>query len=283
MVNEFGFAIALSTVSVSGTTTSEHKHKQIVLDTADRAATYDALQALCLSDGDGDSDDDAVSTGTKWVVIVCLPTAVDAANNNNNSSSNTSNNNTDDDNDEKTSFLPRAKNVIDACAKLLITPPSSSSSSEPTSAISRFILLTSLGAGDSELSIPKQVQQALRPQLLDMTDAEAYLRAHVPATSMPWTIVRPAPVDDHVTDSRRRKLADTAVTLQTACYGTVSSAQVAWAVARVAASKGGDMEKNVVGKTVHVVDRTQVLITAPYVRPLEKWESLPFDEIDLGQ
>lgn len=147
--------------------------------------------------------------------------------------------------------LIAAKNLIDASAE---------------AGVLRFIFISALGAGHSERAVPLQVMMTMRPILLDKTDAEAYLRAH--ASSMEWTIVRPAPLVDEGTGSP-------VVTEDVQCYGTVARKDLAVSIARISASPATN------GRTLHVVDRSRVLVTSPYVRPLEFWETLPFAEFSL--
>lgn len=132
--------------------------------------------------------------------------------------------------------------------------------------VKRFVLLSALGAGNSEEAVPFQVMMTLRPFMLDKTDSEAYLRAH--AGAMEWSIVRPAPLIDEGS-------GPAVVTEDVQCYGTITREHLASAVARIADSKAAAF------RTLHVVDRTRVLVTSPYVRPLEFWEPFPFDEYEL--
>lgn len=147
--------------------------------------------------------------------------------------------------------LPAAKNLIDAAIE---------------ANVSRFVYISALGAGESEPAVPFQVMQTMRPLLLDKTDAEAYLRAK--DSPMQWTIVRPAPLTDSGT-------GQAVVTKDIQCYGTVTREDLAVVIANIAQSE------KTVNSTLHVVDRGRVLITSPYVRPLEFWEPLPFNEFTL--
>lgn len=150
--------------------------------------------------------------------------------------------------------LQMTKNVIDACAKA----PS----------VKRFIYMSSLGAADSEHSVPVQVMISMRPILLDKTDGETYLKKDE-HSKLGWTIIRPAPlVDEEPTGSA-------VVTKDVNCYGTVTRTDLAKSIVDIIVSE------RTVGCTLHVVDRTKVLITSPYVRPLEFWEGLPFSEYKL--
>jgi nucleoside-diphosphate-sugar epimerase len=130
---------------------------------------------------------------------------------------------------------------------------------------SRFVLVSALGAGDSEGSVPFQVMDTMRPLLLDKSLAEVYLRK----SSLNWTIVRPCPLtDDEPTNSG-------ILTQGINCYGTISRIDLAALLLRGADSPAA------VGKTLTAIDRTRVLLTSPYVRPLEFWEQLPVEEFAL--
>lgn len=131
--------------------------------------------------------------------------------------------------------------------------------------VKRFVMISALGAGDSEGSVPFQVMDTMRPLFLEKSHAEAYLRA----SDIQWTIVRPGPIVDG-------QATGTAVATEgTICYGTVTREDLAKVVVAAAESEGA------AGKTLHIVDRKKILITSPYVRPLEFWEPLPFEEFPL--
>lgn len=131
--------------------------------------------------------------------------------------------------------------------------------------VKRFVLISALGAGDSEGSVPFQVMDTMRPLLLEKSHAEAYLRGK----SINWTIARPGPLVDG-------DATGTAVATEgTQCYGTVTREDLAEVVVKAAESE------NAVGRTLHIVDTKKVLVTSPYVRPLEFWEPLPFEEFVL--
>lgn len=143
------------------------------------------------------------------------------------------------------------KNIIDACIK---------------GGVDRFVLISAMGAGDSENTVPFQVMHTLRPLLLEKSHAEAYLKG---VEGLKWSIVRPAPLVEE-------EGADSAVaTEELNCYGTITRPSLARMVANIAASE------KAIGKTLHVVDSERLLITSPYVRPLEFWETIPFEIFNL--
>lgn len=154
--------------------------------------------------------------------------------------------------------LPAAKSVVDACV---------------AAKIEKLVFVSMLGAGDSEASVPLQVMASLRPLLLDMSDAEAYIRR---SSGLNWTIVRPAPMEeDDEDDGSDGAMADgglldrVIITEDVDIYGTVTVDLFANALAHIVSSN------NVAAKTLHVVNRQRILITSPYVRPLEPWENMP--------
>lgn len=131
--------------------------------------------------------------------------------------------------------------------------------------VRRFVLVSALGAGDSEHAVPFQVMDTMRPLLLEKSHAEAYLKGK----DVEWTIARPGPfVDEPATSAA-------VATEGRQCYGTVTREDAASVIAKAAGSD------KAVGKTLHVVDPKKLLITSPYVRPMESWEPLPFEEFVL--
>lgn len=148
--------------------------------------------------------------------------------------------------------LSVAKNLMDAAAEV--------------SSVQRFIFISALGAGHSEHAVPSQVMIAMRHMLLDKTDAEAYLKNH--PSKMPWTIVRPAPLVEGIASG------ESVITEDVNCYGTLCRPDLAQAITKIAQNDA------CIGRILHVVDRKKVLVTSPYVRPLEFWEGLPFEEFE---
>lgn len=145
------------------------------------------------------------------------------------------------------------KNLIDAARK---------------AGVKHFVLISMLGAGNSEAAVPFQVMDTLRPILLEKSHAEAYLRE---MSDMKWTIIRPAPIIESSEDAEGMPVATEGLT----CYGTITRPDLASMVSKIVESS------NATGKTLHVVDRKGILVTSPYVRPLEFWEPLPFEEFTL--
>ncbi|CAN8067433.1 unnamed protein product [Agarophyton chilense] len=131
--------------------------------------------------------------------------------------------------------------------------------------VRRFVLISALGAGNSEDSVPSQVMDTLRPLLLEKSRAEVYLKQ---IHDIEWTIIRPAPI---VEGKRGAPVA----TEDVSCYGTITRPDLADVVKKILFSEKAK------GKTLHVVDRTGLLIVSPYVRPLEFWEPLPFTEFNI--
>jgi putative NADH-flavin reductase len=151
--------------------------------------------------------------------------------------------------DENRSDYPGNQNLIDAAED---------------EGVSRFVLLSALGAGNSEASIPFQVMTTMRPLLLDKSRAELYLKE----SKLQWTIVRPVPLSDD------EPTGGGLLTEGLKCYGTIARPDLADLLIRAA---GSATARQV---TLTAIDRTRVLLTSPYVRPLEFWESLPVDEFE---
>lgn len=131
--------------------------------------------------------------------------------------------------------------------------------------VRRFILISALGAGDSEHIVPFQVMDTMRPILLEKSRAEAYLKKQ----PLDWVIIRPGPFEDG------DPTGDAVATEGTSCYGTITRVDTASMLVKVINSDKASR------KTLHVVDTKKLLITSPYVRPMEFWEPLPFEQFTL--
>eukprot|EP00168_Porphyra_purpurea_P014046 TRINITY_DN3975_c0_g1_i1.p2 TRINITY_DN3975_c0_g1~~TRINITY_DN3975_c0_g1_i1.p2 ORF type:complete len:125 (+),score=47.45 TRINITY_DN3975_c0_g1_i1:219-593(+) len=123
-----------------------------------------------------------------------------------------------------------------------------------------------MGAGDSEHAVPFQAMDYMRPFFLDKSRAEMYLKE----SGLVYTIVRPGPLEDGPPTGTG------VVTESPTGYGGIVRADLAALLVGAAASP------RAAGKTLTAVDRTKVLLTSPYVRPLEFWEELPFTPFSLG-
>lgn len=165
--------------------------------------------------------------------------------------------------------VPLVVPLTDAADEGLLQVGKDAITQAKTKGVSRVIVLSTLGAGTSEMAVPFQVMTSMRPRLLDLTDVEAFLTR----SGLPWTIVRPAPVDDEELGNGEEEALVTEDCNN--CYGVVSTRTIAKAVVEVLQSE------RVEGKTLHVVQQGRLLITSPYVRPREGWEGLPFDEFAL--
>lgn len=131
--------------------------------------------------------------------------------------------------------------------------------------VQRYVLLSALGAGDSEHDVPMQVYYTMRKTLMALSLAEK----HVRDSNLNWTIVRPGPTIDGP------RTGGAIFSIERRCYGTISPPDIADAVIRAADSPLA------VGQALSVVDRESILLTAPYVRPLEFWETRTFSEFDI--
>ncbi|KAK1869680.1 hypothetical protein I4F81_012150 [Pyropia yezoensis] len=132
--------------------------------------------------------------------------------------------------------------------------------------VQRFVLVSAMGAGNSEDAVPFQAMDYMRSFFLDKSRAEMYLKE----SGLPHTIVRPGPLEDG-------PATGTAVVTESPTgYGGIVRADLADLLVGAAASPLAT------GKTFTAVDRTKVLLTSPYVRPLEFWEELPFTPFSLS-
>lgn len=130
------------------------------------------------------------------------------------------------------------------------------------SGATRFVLVSALGASESEFSVPFQVAEQMRPLMMDKSRAELYLKE----SDLSWTIVRPVPLEDG--EARGTGMLSEGIE----CYGTITRSDLAALLVKAA---DADSAK---GKTLTAIDRQRVLLTHPYVRPLEFWEPMPVEE-----
>jgi uncharacterized protein YbjT (DUF2867 family) len=133
------------------------------------------------------------------------------------------------------------------------------------SGVGRFVLVSALGAAESEGSVPLQVAEAMRPLMMDKSRAELYLRE----SRLQWTIVRPVPLADEAANGAGM------LSEGIKCYGTITRGDLSELLVRAAEAPAAG------GKTLTAIDRTRVLLTHPYVRPLEFWEQVPVEEFVL--
>ena len=83
--------------------------------------------------------------------------------------------------------------------------------------VDRFILVTSIGAGDSRAAAPTKMLQALAPVLVEKEKAER----HLIDSGLKWTIIRPGFLNDKPRDKQGM------LTQKTSVVGTISRADVA--------------------------------------------------------
>jgi len=156
--------------------------------------------------------------------------------------------------DEHTSYMANRQRM-DACVAV--------------GGVQRFVMLSALGAGDSEGTVPAAAKIGMRPIMLDLTMAERRLEEKMNPKGLAWSVVRAGPISsDPYTGS-------SVVTESMASYGTVGASDIAEILLRSATSPSAE------GKTLAALDRTKILITTPYVRQLMSFEPLPFDTVAL--
>uniref|UniRef100_A0A7S1TDL5 NAD(P)-binding domain-containing protein n=1 Tax=Compsopogon caeruleus TaxID=31354 RepID=A0A7S1TDL5_9RHOD len=131
--------------------------------------------------------------------------------------------------------------------------------------VRRFIMVSALGAGDSESIVPFQVMDTMRSLLMDKSRAELYLKQ----SGLEYVIIRPGPLENEpargsavFTESRQG-------------YGSITTEDLASLICQAIESP------RVANRTLHSMDKARVLHTSPYVRPLEFWEPLPFEPYEL--
>ncbi len=93
--------------------------------------------------------------------------------------------------------------------------------------VERFVLVTSIGAGDSRAAAPAPMLKALGQVLVEKEKAER----HLIDSGLKWTIVRPGFLNDKATDKQG------VLTQQSSKLGAISRAEVARLVAESVGSK----------------------------------------------
>mmetsp|Transcript_10145 Transcript_10145/g.31042 ORF Transcript_10145/g.31042 Transcript_10145/m.31042 type:complete len:239 (-) Transcript_10145:2965-3681(-) len=83
--------------------------------------------------------------------------------------------------------------------------------------VKRFILVSALGAGDSESAVPAQVMDTMRPMLMDKSRSELYLKE----SGLEYTIIRCGPLHDESDGSA------VLTTATTNCYGCINYSDLA--------------------------------------------------------
>lgn len=131
--------------------------------------------------------------------------------------------------------------------------------------VKKFVLLSSIGAGDSELAIPGPSKDAVMPLMMDKTRAEIYLRESSISNTF---ILRAGPL-------YHREGGDPILSNCPTAYGELSYDSLAECVHH-GLSKGEWW-----GKTYSAVDRDRVYVSNPYVRPLESFEPIPFPVVEI--
>ncbi|CAN0397332.1 unnamed protein product [Phaeothamnion confervicola] len=106
----------------------------------------------------------------------------------------------------------------------------------------------------------------MRTLLEDKSLAEKLLRN----SDLPYTIIRPVPLTDGPATGRA------ALTASTDTYGAISRADLAALLVAAARSE------RCAGRTLTALDRGCVLVANPFVRPLEEYEAMPYEEFQLS-
>jgi len=134
--------------------------------------------------------------------------------------------------------------------------------------VDRFVYVSRLGAGDSENTLPLAIKDSMRPQLLEQSRIEKALKL----SGITYTIVRPGPI---VVSNEEQNSSKPVLTESLFGYGTILDTDLCELITKIVNNKKTE------NKTFAALDKTKILLTSPYVRPLEFWEPLPFDDFVL--
>eukprot|EP00898_Chlorokybus_atmophyticus_P001889 jgi/Chlat1/2700/Chrsp180S02873 len=123
--------------------------------------------------------------------------------------------------------------------------------------VKRFVLVTSIGTGDSKDATPPNVYQTLEPVLVEKTKAEDFLKS----SGLEWTIIRPGGL-------KSEPATGTAVlTESTKVVGSIHREDVASLVIRAL------FDTRSIGKTLSAIDPDQTFPGAP---KYDTFEVAPF-------
>ena len=131
--------------------------------------------------------------------------------------------------------------------------------------VKKFILVSSIGAGDSEAAIPGPSKDAVMPLMMDKTRAEIYLKeSGIPQ----YFILRAGPLFHGNGDESLLSECPTA-------YGELSYIGLSKVVHTCLS------EERMWSKTYSAIDRDRVYVSNPFVRPLESFEPIPFPTVEM--
>lgn len=131
--------------------------------------------------------------------------------------------------------------------------------------ISRFVLISALGVGDTLDCLPHASHDVLAPWLERKRLAEESLLS----SGLSWTILRPGPLTDAPPSGAALATLDAATGR---AFSPLSRADLA--AAAYAAAVAPAAERRVLA----LLDGDALVIAAPFLRALEAWEAPPFDE-----
>eukprot|EP00922_Rhytidocystis_sp_ex-Travisia-forbesii_P043109 GHVS01064407.1.p1 GENE.GHVS01064407.1~~GHVS01064407.1.p1 ORF type:complete len:405 (+),score=74.34 GHVS01064407.1:58-1272(+) len=149
-----------------------------------------------------------------------------------------------------------------------------------------FVLVSAVGAGDSEGYIPGCSVDSLRCWLTAKTFAENAVRSANEKRGLPYTVLRACPLYD---GEKQVEEEEAIVSDGPAVYGTLSREALAKTVLECIGSytrtggKDTEASTSVMNKTLCVVGRGKVLHAHPFVRPYENYEPLPFSEVRINK
>jgi hypothetical protein len=146
-----------------------------------------------------------------------------------------------------------------------------------------IIYVSALGVDSTADCLPGQSVEVLRPWLTQKERAETILRL----TSTPGDIIilRPGPLTD-AAPSKTSVLAKPDDAAAAKVYSPISRGDLAALISALCCEHkrgGGALKGELQGKTTWaVLDAAGVVISNPYMRRLEAWESLPFEAVTVG-
>ena len=145
--------------------------------------------------------------------------------------------------------------------------------------VKRFLLLSSLGVGDSKDCIPAPSEDVLRPWLLGKEAGEGYLRSSARpgpgGRQLQSLILRSGPLTNDSPQGARTVLSCDAAGAK--AYSSMGRGALAEVLCRAALQEPLAED----GQTLSVLDAGNLIISSPSLRSLEPWESLPFTEVAL--
>jgi hypothetical protein len=174
--------------------------------------------------------------------------------------------------------LASADGTASRVVTALASADGTASSSSPL-----VIYVSALGVDSTADCLPGQSVEVLRPWLTQKERAETILR--LTSTPSDIIILRPGPLTD-AAPSKTSVLAKPDDAASAKVYSPISRGDLAALISALCCEHkrgGGALKGELQGKTTWaVLDAAGVVISNPYMRRLEAWESLPFEAVTVG-